>query len=144
MEWAGFQSNWKLWYKGRRVHHDWIQSWHRKSIHASGKLCKNLISWNLEALFSIWIGIWHFKHSRVHAVHRDRSERRMRFRNVHECQLWLYKCISTRGEYRFPCGIFTRTHTTRHQDQSGCGNDSPVHGCSAGDKSWTITFCPSS
>ncbi|KDR78955.1 hypothetical protein GALMADRAFT_209295 [Galerina marginata CBS 339.88] len=27
-------------------------------------------------------------------------------------------------------------------DLSGCGNDSPVRGCSAGDKSWTITFCP--
>ena len=28
------------------------------------------------------------------------------------------------------------------QDLSGCGNDSPVRGCSAGDHSWTITFCP--
>ncbi|KAF9561997.1 hypothetical protein CPC08DRAFT_761768 [Agrocybe pediades] len=27
-------------------------------------------------------------------------------------------------------------------DLSGCGNDSPVRGCSPGDKSWTITFCP--
>lgn len=27
-------------------------------------------------------------------------------------------------------------------DLSGCGNDSPVRGCSAGDHSWTITFCP--
>ncbi|KAF8150721.1 hypothetical protein B0H34DRAFT_149837 [Crassisporium funariophilum] len=27
-------------------------------------------------------------------------------------------------------------------DLSGCGNDSPVRGCSAGDKSWTVTFCP--
>ncbi|KAF4614126.1 hypothetical protein D9613_007844 [Agrocybe pediades] len=27
-------------------------------------------------------------------------------------------------------------------DLSGCGNDSPVRGCSAGDKTWTITFCP--
>jgi len=27
-------------------------------------------------------------------------------------------------------------------DMSGCGNDLPVRGCSAGDKSWTITFCP--
>ncbi|KAF8896126.1 hypothetical protein BD779DRAFT_1667975 [Infundibulicybe gibba] len=27
-------------------------------------------------------------------------------------------------------------------DLSGCGNDSPVRGCSAGSKTWTITFCP--
>jgi len=27
-------------------------------------------------------------------------------------------------------------------DLSGCGNDSPVRGCSSGDKAWTITFCP--
>ncbi|KJA20564.1 hypothetical protein HYPSUDRAFT_88659 [Hypholoma sublateritium FD-334 SS-4] len=27
-------------------------------------------------------------------------------------------------------------------DESGCGNDSPVRGCSAGDKTWTVTFCP--
>ncbi|KAG5647374.1 hypothetical protein DXG03_000442 [Asterophora parasitica] len=27
-------------------------------------------------------------------------------------------------------------------DLSGCGNDSPVHGCGAGDRTWTITFCP--
>ncbi|KAF9445508.1 hypothetical protein P691DRAFT_734869 [Macrolepiota fuliginosa MF-IS2] len=27
-------------------------------------------------------------------------------------------------------------------DLSGCGNDSPVRGCSAGDHSWTVTFCP--
>ncbi|PPQ89346.1 hypothetical protein CVT25_003183 [Psilocybe cyanescens] len=27
-------------------------------------------------------------------------------------------------------------------DLSGCGNDSPVRGCSPGDKQWTITFCP--
>ncbi|EKM76080.1 hypothetical protein AGABI1DRAFT_116006 [Agaricus bisporus var. burnettii JB137-S8] len=27
-------------------------------------------------------------------------------------------------------------------DLSGCGNDSPVRGCSAGDHQFTITFCP--
>ncbi|KAF9526344.1 hypothetical protein CPB83DRAFT_465748 [Crepidotus variabilis] len=27
-------------------------------------------------------------------------------------------------------------------DISGCGNDSPVRGGSAGDKTWTVTFCP--
>ncbi|KAH9481713.1 Pathogenesis-related protein 1A/1B [Psilocybe cubensis] len=27
-------------------------------------------------------------------------------------------------------------------DLSGCGNDSPVRGCSAGDHQWTVTFCP--
>ncbi|TFK69708.1 hypothetical protein BDN72DRAFT_767627, partial [Pluteus cervinus] len=27
-------------------------------------------------------------------------------------------------------------------DTSGCGNDSPVRGCGAGDKTWQITFCP--
>lgn len=27
-------------------------------------------------------------------------------------------------------------------DLSGCGNDSPVRGCSAGAHFWTITFCP--
>jgi len=92
-------------------------------------------------LFPVWIVIRHFEYPRVHAVHKHRS-RRVRYRNVHQCQLWLYKCISTRGEYRFLRWTFTRTHTTGRQDLSGCGNDSPVRGCSAGDKSWTITFCP--
>ncbi|TRM61259.1 hypothetical protein BD626DRAFT_84280 [Schizophyllum amplum] len=27
-------------------------------------------------------------------------------------------------------------------DTSGCGNDSPVRGCGAGDKTFTVTFCP--
>ncbi|KAF8896129.1 hypothetical protein BD779DRAFT_1639520 [Infundibulicybe gibba] len=27
-------------------------------------------------------------------------------------------------------------------DLTGCGNDSPVRGCSAGSKAWTVTFCP--
>ncbi|TRM61254.1 hypothetical protein BD626DRAFT_434424, partial [Schizophyllum amplum] len=27
-------------------------------------------------------------------------------------------------------------------DISGCGNDSPVRGCGAGDKTFTVTFCP--